>query len=109
MNDTSLSYARGGTEPPLLEEPIGDLLDRIAALFPDNEALVSVHQKQRFTYRAFVEEVDRCARALPAAGSGAGPASDVRRRPSRSDTVAGGVPVRAHRLVHDGEHTGGAR
>ncbi len=62
------SYAHGVSSRPLIGKTIGDLLDETAAHFPDNEALVSVFEDRRFTYGAFRDEVDRCARALLALG-----------------------------------------
>ena len=64
----TLSYASGTSQEPLLGETIGDNLDRVAAQYPDTTCLVSRHQKLRYTYRAFVQEVDRCARAFLALG-----------------------------------------
>ena len=72
MNNTSLSYSKGSTELPLVDSTIGDLLDEVARRYPDNEALVSVHQGLRYSYREFLEQVDRCARALLAIGLGKG-------------------------------------
>lgn len=65
---TKLSYVSGTSDKPLLGITIGDMFDRIAAQYPDNEALVSRHQGLRYTYRALRAEVDRCARALMALG-----------------------------------------
>jgi fatty-acyl-CoA synthase len=62
------SYTSGTSELPLLGLTIGDLFDRTAAHYPDNEALISRHQGLRYTYRALKDEVDRCARALMALG-----------------------------------------
>src|SRR5439155_6576970 len=59
-----LSYAHGVSELPLLGQTIGDRLDEIEAKIPDNEALVSVLERRRFTYASFRAEVDRVARAL---------------------------------------------
>src|SRR3954466_4215131 len=67
-----LSYASGTSTTPLLGDTIGDNLDRTIARFADREALVSVHQDLRYTYAQFGEAVDRCARALIAAGLQAG-------------------------------------
>ncbi|MBE2315158.1 AMP-binding protein [Solirubrobacter sp. CPCC 204708] len=67
-----LSYASGTSTTPLLGDTIGDNLDRTIARFGDREALVSVHQDLRYTYAQFGETVDRCARALIAAGIEAG-------------------------------------
>jgi fatty-acyl-CoA synthase len=66
------SYASGISATPLLGDTIGDNLDRTIARFGDREALVSVHQDLRYTYAQFGEAVDRCARALIAAGIEAG-------------------------------------
>src|SRR6266446_5736368 len=62
------SYAHGVAARPLIGQTIGDLLDEVATRFAENEALVSVFEERRFTYAAFREEVDRCARALLALG-----------------------------------------
>ncbi|MCO6436758.1 MAG: AMP-binding protein [Phycisphaerae bacterium] len=59
-----LSYAHCGSETPLLGETIGQCLHRIADAFPDNDALVSLPQEQRFSYRRFDEIVDRAAKAF---------------------------------------------
>ncbi|MBV8645547.1 MAG: AMP-binding protein [Candidatus Eremiobacteraeota bacterium] len=62
------SYAHGASPVPLLGETIGDNLDRIASRFPDNDAVVSVHQGRRLTYSQFAAETDRLAKAFLAAG-----------------------------------------
>src|SRR5204863_6328273 len=46
----------------------GDWLDDIALKHAENEALVSVFENRRFTYAAFLDEVNRFARALMALG-----------------------------------------
>jgi len=66
--DASLSYAAGLTTQPLLETTIGQQLDEIIEKHGDNDALISLHQGLRYTYREFGAEVDRCARALLAIG-----------------------------------------
>jgi len=68
MTGTLTSYCKGHTDTPLIDSTVGDFLDRIAARYPDNEALVSVHQGLRFSYREFLQRVEQCARALMAAG-----------------------------------------
>ncbi len=68
MNHASLSYAKGPTDRPLLDLTIGAMLDQTVALYPENDALVSLHQGLRYTYREFQAEVDQCARALLAIG-----------------------------------------
>ncbi len=58
------SYAHCGSETPLLGETIGQCLDRVAAANPDNDALVSLARNQRFTYREFIQVVNRAAKAF---------------------------------------------
>ncbi|GAB4819648.1 hypothetical protein N2152v2_006694 [Parachlorella kessleri] len=62
------SYVRGATDVPLLHETIGQNLQRTAAAHPNNDALVSVHQAIRLTYRQFQEHVNEVARGLLALG-----------------------------------------
>jgi len=62
------SYACGHSVKPLMGETIGGMLNRIAARYPDNEAMVSVHQNIRWTYREFRERADALARGLMALG-----------------------------------------
>lgn len=62
------SYAHGASPVPLPGETIGDNLDRIALRFPDNDAVISVHQDVRLSYAAFAAETDRVAKAFIAAG-----------------------------------------
>ncbi|HJV03565.1 MAG TPA: AMP-binding protein, partial [Burkholderiaceae bacterium] len=66
------SYARGATDKPLIEQTIGDYFDTIVARHPDAEALVSLHQQRRYTYRALQTEVNRLASALLGAGLATG-------------------------------------
>ena len=47
---TELSYSHGASEVPLLGETIGASLRRIAASYPDNEAVVDVPTGRRWTY-----------------------------------------------------------
>src|SRR5262245_29961346 len=63
-----VSYTYGTAVRPLLGETIGELLDHIAGQFPNNEALISTFENQRFTYAELVAEVNRVARALMALG-----------------------------------------
>ncbi|MGD1067802.1 MAG: AMP-binding protein [Vulcanimicrobiaceae bacterium] len=62
------SYAYGASAVPLLGETVGANLDRIAASFPDRDAVVSLHQGRRLTYAAFAAETDRLAKAFLSAG-----------------------------------------
>jgi fatty-acyl-CoA synthase len=52
----------------LIGETIGEHFDRIAERYPDNEAVVSVHQGVRLTYRQLREVTDEFARGLAALG-----------------------------------------
>src|SRR5262245_37966478 len=66
--DMNPSYIHGVANRPLIGQTIGDFLEQIAARFPANEALVSVFEKRRLTYAAFLEETNRLARALMVLG-----------------------------------------
>jgi fatty-acyl-CoA synthase len=68
----ALSYASGPSETALLGETIGEMFDRIASHNGADDALVSVAQGIRWTYAELAQQVDRCARALIAAGIGKG-------------------------------------
>jgi len=67
-----LSYASGPSPVPLIGETIGAMFDRIAEQFPDEEAVVSVHQGRRLTYRELRAVTDDFARGLMALGVGHG-------------------------------------
>ncbi len=62
------SYVSGISQVPLLGETIGQNLRRTVERFPDREALVSVPQGYRATYRQFWEETSLVARGLMARG-----------------------------------------
>ena len=62
------SYTCGTAEFPLLGMTIGEMVDNIAAKYPETEAVVSVHQNIRWTYREFNEKVNEIARALMGMG-----------------------------------------
>lgn len=63
---TMISYASGISSEPLVGETVGEMLDRICATYPDNEALVSVQQNVRWTYGEFLEKVEDIACSLMA-------------------------------------------
>jgi fatty-acyl-CoA synthase len=65
---TELSIETGPSTPALPDTTIGGALDEAVRLHGDREALVSVQQQRRFTYRELSEEVDRLARGLVARG-----------------------------------------
>jgi fatty-acyl-CoA synthase len=64
----ALAIDSGPTTPALPTTTIGGALDEAVRRFGDREALVSVEQGQRFTYRELSEAVDRVARGLVARG-----------------------------------------
>ena len=68
MASAQKSYVSGASERPLLGVTIGEQLDLTAARFPDNEALVVLHQGVRWRYGEFKERVDRLAAGLLALG-----------------------------------------
>ncbi len=62
------SYASGTSSFPLLGMTIGEMVNSIAEKYPENEAVVSVHQNIRWTYREFLERVNQVARGLMGLG-----------------------------------------
>ncbi|MGP4842687.1 AMP-binding protein [Marinobacter sp. 1Y8] len=68
MSTALPSYTSGTSEKPLIGMTIGDMFDRTAERFPDNDALIALHQNIRWTYREFQQKVNQCARALLAIG-----------------------------------------
>jgi fatty-acyl-CoA synthase len=61
---TSLSYTRGPTDLPLLEETIGDNFDRTVAAHGDRDALVEYASGRRWTYIELRVDVDALAHGL---------------------------------------------
>jgi fatty-acyl-CoA synthase len=62
------SYAKGETEPALLEQTIGGNLERTVARFPEREAMVEFATGKRWTWQEFYRDVELLARGLIAAG-----------------------------------------
>ncbi|HMD97033.1 MAG TPA: AMP-binding protein [Terriglobia bacterium] len=60
----NLSYSHGLGASPLAGLTVGELLDRTAARFPENPALIVRHQNRRYTYHEFLGEVERAAKGL---------------------------------------------
>ncbi len=60
----ALSQRAGPQDVPLLEQTLGAFLDGIANRMPDHEALVSVHQGLRYSYRALQSSSHQLASAL---------------------------------------------
>lgn len=59
-----VSHTSGGSEVPLLDETIGTNLHRIAARWPDADALIDLAQDVRYTYSEFDATVSQVARAF---------------------------------------------
>ncbi|WP_455565391.1 AMP-binding protein [Lysobacter gummosus] len=59
-----MSHVVGATAPPLLEETIGAMLARVAATWPEREALVVPPQGVRLSWSAFDAAVSRLAAGL---------------------------------------------
>ncbi|CAN5532992.1 AMP-binding protein [soil metagenome] len=73
MNElNNLSYARGATDVPLIEQTLGDFFDGMVASQPEREALVSRHEGKRFSYRELQAESNRLASAFLKLGLGPG-------------------------------------
>ncbi|MEH2512504.1 fatty-acyl-CoA synthase [Nitrobacteraceae bacterium AZCC 1564] len=68
MASAELSYVIGATESPLLEVTIGGALRDAAARYGANDAVVSIFQGQRLTYKELDRDADRVAGALLAIG-----------------------------------------
>jgi fatty-acyl-CoA synthase len=62
------SYVHGASATPLIGQTIGEYFDRIAARFPDCDALIVRQQNVRWTYRQFQAQVDTVAAGLVALG-----------------------------------------
>ena len=62
------AIARGADHPPLREDTIGQALDEAARRWPDQEAVVSVHQGIRWTYRDLNARASAFAAGLLALG-----------------------------------------
>lgn len=67
MNLTE-SYLRGPDKEPLLQQTIGVQLERTVERYPDHPALISRHQGVRWSYREYLQEIDRFAAGLLAIG-----------------------------------------
>jgi fatty-acyl-CoA synthase len=72
MDGARLSYASGVSTSPLLGETIGAALERIAARYPERDALVDVAAGRRWTYAELDAAVDDLAAGLRLRGIGRG-------------------------------------
>ncbi|MDN4521153.1 AMP-binding protein [Mycolicibacterium austroafricanum] len=68
----SQSYDAGPTDTAILEETIGANFERIAATYPDHEALVDVTGGRRWTYAELDREIDTVAKGLMSLGTESG-------------------------------------
>ncbi len=66
------AYAKGESEPQLLEETIGANFERTVARFSTAEALVEVRSGRRWSWNELNAEIDALAKGLIAAGLQAG-------------------------------------
>jgi fatty-acyl-CoA synthase len=64
LHRSPVSYDSCGDSTPLLGVTIGQALENVAGMYPDSDAVVSMQQGIRFTYREFNQVVDRAAKAL---------------------------------------------
>jgi fatty-acyl-CoA synthase len=62
------SYVHGSSDTPLIGETLGEHFDRVAARWPDCDALIVRHQDVRWTYRQLKARVDGFAAGLLALG-----------------------------------------
>jgi len=62
------SYLCGQANEPLLYETIGACVERIAATYPDKEALVVRHQNIRWTFSEYKSRIDALAAGLVSLG-----------------------------------------
>ena len=58
------SLSRGATDVPLIEQTLGDFFDSMVVRQPEHEALVSAHQRVRYTYRELQAASNQLASAL---------------------------------------------
>ncbi|HEY1753416.1 MAG TPA: AMP-binding protein [Caulobacteraceae bacterium] len=66
--DETLSWVKGADAPPLLETTIGEALDAAAIRWPNRDALVSVHQRIRWSWSQLAAHADVFAAGLLALG-----------------------------------------
>lgn len=68
MEGKTDSYDAGPTDTRILEETIGANFERIAATYPDHEALVDAASGRRWTYAELDAEIDTVAKGLMTQG-----------------------------------------
>lgn len=67
-NGAQISYASGASTTPLRGQTLGEMLDEITGLYPDNEALVETFSDRRWTFAELRNEVELLAAALTKRG-----------------------------------------
>ena len=72
MTTTAKSYFHRGGIEPLLGATIPEHFQTVVARFPDQEAVVSLPQAKRLTYRQLSAAIDELARGLVGIGYGKG-------------------------------------
>lgn len=68
----ALSYVYGASDIPLLGQTIGDSLKNTVEKYPNQEALICVHQNYRATYQEFYNQTTAVAKALIYLGAKSG-------------------------------------
>jgi fatty-acyl-CoA synthase len=68
VNNIKKSYFHRGGDTPLIGQTIPEYFLSIVEQFPNQEAVVSLPQQRRLTYRVFSEAIDELARGLLALG-----------------------------------------
>lgn len=68
MNDSTLSYAQGASEPALITQTLGEFFDAMVARQPEALALVSRHEGQRLSYAQLQQQANQLASALLLSG-----------------------------------------
>jgi len=58
------SYAHGAVTHPLLRETIGENLRKTVNCYPENDALICVHQNYKASYSEFWQQVEEVAKAF---------------------------------------------
>ncbi|KAJ5992730.1 AMP-binding enzyme [Penicillium sp. IBT 35674x] len=62
------SYARGPSQPPLIESTVGDHFAKVVAEHGDRTAVISKHQNDRITYASLDTQSNALARGLESVG-----------------------------------------
>lgn len=102
MTPSAKSYCHRGGEAPLLGETIPEHFAHIVKQFPAQEAVISIHQQRRMTYREMARGIDKLARDLLGTGFDKGDRIGVwstNNIEAEQCTALHGVPTHVHCLV----------